>query len=108
MIDKPEVTSTISPYIVIEGKTATLECILTDANPSKGIAWKWFKTDSPSIVLYKGPIFKIANIQRDKSGSYNCTANNSVGTSEAVTINVDIQCEKYILISFSRGKHQQF
>lgn len=88
---KPEVTSTISPYIVIEGKTATLECILTDANPSKGIVWKWFKTHSPSIVLYNGPIFKIANIQRDKSGSYNCTANNSVGTSEAVTINVDIQ-----------------
>lgn len=109
MIDKPEVTSsTLSPYKVTEGKTATLGCILTDANPNTSIVWKWFKTDSSSIVLYDGPIFKIANIQRDKSGSYSCTAGNSVGTSVAVTIYVDVQCECYIYISIFEFKSFRF
>lgn len=64
MIDKPEVTSlTTSPYAVLEGETATLECT-------------------------------VADIKRNRSGSYSCTASNTVGTSEAVIVDIDVQCEK--------------
>ena len=94
--DKPEVRSnTTNPYKVIEEHTATFVCILTAANPNTGIMWKWIKTDSPNTALYSGPSsnYTISNVQRDKRGSYSCTATNSVGTSEAVTIDVDVQCK---------------
>lgn len=85
MIDKPEVTSlTTSPYAVLEGETATLECTVAAAN----------QTDSRSKVLYDGPTFTIPNIKRNRSGSYSCSASNVVGTSEAVIIYIDVQCEE--------------
>ena len=92
--DKPEVRSSVTnPYKVIEEHSATLVCILTAANPNTGITWRWIKTDSPNAPLYNGPSYTIPNIQRGRSGSYNCTATNTVGTSEAVTIYVDVQCK---------------
>lgn len=95
MIDKPEVTSlTTSPYAVLEGETATLECTVAAANPNISILSTWFKTDSRSKVIYDGPTFTIPNIKRNRSGSYSCTASNTVGTSEAVIVDIDVQCEK--------------
>lgn len=82
-----------SSYIVLEGETATLKCVLIDANPNTNIAWKWFRTDRSSDELNYGPIYIIHNTQRNMSGSYNCLASNVVGTSEAAIINVDVQCE---------------
>lgn len=85
----PEVmSSTPSHYSVIEGQTGLLDCILVAANPNTSITWRWFRTESPSNVIHNGPIYTIFNIHR--SESYNCTARNSVGTSVAVTINVDV------------------
>lgn len=93
-IDKPDVITRMpSPYRVIEGQKATLECLVTAANPNTSIIWRWFKTDSPSNVLYNGSICHVHDIQRNMSGLYNCTASNSVGTAEAVTITVDVLCE---------------
>ena len=92
--DKPEVMSSITnPYKVIEEHTATLVCILTAANPNTGITWKWIKTNSPNTALYSGHNYTISDIRREESGSYSCTATNSVGTSEAVTIDIDVQCK---------------
>lgn len=88
-----------SPYIVIEGQTAKLICKMTTANPNTSITWKWIKTDSPATVLHNGPSYIIPNIQRGRSGSYNCTAINSVGTSKAVTIILDVQCMNLFLFS---------
>lgn len=97
IIDKPELTSTTSsPYIIIEGQTAALGCRLTTANPNSRITWKWYKTDNPSTVLHNESKFTVPNIKRKMSGSYSCTASNSAGTSEAVNINIDIQCEYFI------------
>ena len=93
LIDKPEVISnTSSSYSVIEGETATLMCTVTDANPNYNITWKWIKTDSPNMVLHNGSVYTISNVQRGRSGSYNCTASNTVGTSETAMIEVDVQC----------------
>lgn len=93
-IDKPDViTRMTSPYIVIKGQKATLECLVTAANPNTSSIWRWFKTNNPSNVLYNGSIYHVHDIQKDMSGLYNCTASNSVGTAEAVTIAVDVLCE---------------
>ena len=86
-------SSQLSPYRVREGETATLVCALIDANPNTSITWRWIKTDSPNSVLYNDHSYTISNIQRGRSGSYNCTASNTVGTSEADTIYVDVQCK---------------
>lgn len=82
-----------SPYIVVEGQTVALLCAVIDANPITNITWRWFRTDRPYDGLFFGPNYTISNIQRNMSGSYNCTARNSVGTSEADVIKVDVQCE---------------
>ena len=94
LIDKPEVKyKPLSPYSVIEGDTATLMCTIIDAYPNTNITWRWIKTDSPNDALYNGPNYTIPNIEREKSGSYSCTASTTVGTSEPATINVDVQCK---------------
>ena len=94
LIDKPEVKSNpSSPYSVIEGDTATLMCTIIDANPNTNITWRWIKTDSPNNALYNGPNYTIPNIEREKSGSYSCTASTTVGTSEPATIHVDVKCK---------------
>ena len=91
--DKPEVESnTTNPYRVIEGNTVILMCTMTTANPNTSITWKWIRTDSPATALHNGPKYTIPNIQRGGSGSYSCTASNSVGTSDAATILLDVQC----------------
>lgn len=89
---------TPSPNIVIEGQMATLRCTVIAANPETNITWRWFKTDSPHEIFRIGPTFNISNINRDKSGSYNCTAGNSVGISIAATIEVDVQCKCFYII----------
>ena len=83
----------ISPIVgVREGETATLECKVTDANPNNSITWKWIKIDSPNSALHNGSRFIISNIQRGRAGSYHCTATNTEGTSDAATVDVDVQC----------------
>lgn len=89
-------STTSSPYGIIEGHTAALECRVTAANPNSRITWAWYKTDNPSTVLHNGSKFTVPKIQKKMSGSYSCTASNSAGKSEAVDINIDIQCEYFI------------
>lgn len=84
---------TTSPYRVTEEQEALLVCTLIAANPNNSISWKWFIEGRPGNVLYDEPTYKIQNIKRQMSGVYICTANNSIGTSVPVTINVDVQCK---------------
>lgn len=90
---KPDVTS-IGPssFSVKENETATLKCTLNDANPSFNITWRWFDINFPNINLdSRGPTYVINYITRSMSGSYGCTARNSVGESKEATINVSVQ-----------------
>lgn len=92
--DAPEVISnTTNPYIIEEKQTAKLDCTVTAANPDTGIEWSWFKTDTPGNILYNEPSYTIVNIQKEMAGSYNCTATNSVGTSVAATIEINVHCK---------------
>lgn len=92
--DKPYVKSkTKSPYNIKEFENASLECTVTDANPETGISWKWSHTEHSSYPLPDGPVFTIPNIQRDMSGAYNCTAKNTEGQSDPITIKVIVECK---------------
>lgn len=94
MIDKPEIKSlTPSPYRVIEGRRASLECSVMTANPNTNITWRWIKTDRPEHALHTGPNYTIQNVTRMESGTYNCTASNSVGISVPVKVDLDVQCK---------------
>lgn len=100
---KPEVSSNqINQYTVREGGTASLVCTLIDANPKTPLTWKWIKLDSNDTVYNNGPNFTMSNITRRRSGSYSCAANNSVGTSNKVTVTVDVQYPP----SISRGNQE--
>lgn len=91
--DVPEIISSPeNPYNVREEETATLVCRVTDANPSINILWRWYKADRPETILHNGPTYTIANITRGRSGTYNCLASNTVGTSDAVIL-VDVHCK---------------
>lgn len=100
VIDKPDLASgTSNPYKINEEQTASLECRVNDANPETNLTWKWFSTASPSNVLHNGSSFTIFNIHRNQSGSYNCTAQNSVGTSKAIQIDVEVNCKSICCFS---------
>ena len=95
--DVPEIISSPgNPYNVREEETATLVCRVTDANPSINISWRWYKADRPETILHNGPNYTIANITRGRSGSYSCTASNTVGTSEPATVNMNVQCNFFL------------
>uniref|UniRef100_A0A8B8B5S2 B-cell receptor CD22-like n=1 Tax=Crassostrea virginica TaxID=6565 RepID=A0A8B8B5S2_CRAVI len=85
------------PYIIQEGRTATLICTVTDANPNTGITWRWIKLDSPNIGLHNGSNYTIPNIQRGKSGTFVCTASNTVGTSEGESVVIDVQYKPEVI-----------
>ena len=94
--DKPEVRCSLPhPYRIQEGRIATLICTVIDANPNTSITWRWNKQDNLNVDLHNGPAYTIPNIQREKSGTYVCTASNSVGTSEGENLVVDVQCMYY-------------
>lgn len=95
---KPEVESlTTSPYIITEGRTATLECKVKDANPFTNITWTWLKTDSENKILDSQSTYTISNISRSDAGLYSCYANNSAGASEAATIDINVQYKPRIV-----------
>ena len=94
--DKPEVRCSLShQYKIQEGQTATLICTVTDANPNTSITWRWNKLDNLNVDLHNGPAYTILNIQRERSGTYICTASNTVGTSEGENVVIDVQCMYY-------------
>lgn len=51
-------------------------CTVTDAIPNIGITGRWVKTDSSNADLHSGQKYIISNIQRERAGTYNCTASN--------------------------------
>lgn len=86
------IISSENPYRVIEGQKATLVCSLTAANPNTSITWKWFSGDKQFPGLENRPTFIMSGIHRIKSGNYSCTASNKIGTSEATSTMLDVQC----------------
>lgn len=92
-----------SPYHVPEGQTAMLKCIVTKANPISGLEWIWHNSDSSTTILSDNSTYDIQRITRKESGNYSCAAKNSVGTSEAAILVVDVQCKYFQLRMFYKS-----
>lgn len=79
---------------MIEGIDLSVTCTVTKGNPSSTIVF-WTKVDN-SVFRYNGSTLQLPNIQRNSSGTYKCTAENSYsngkkGTDSQFTV-VNVQC----------------
>lgn len=84
-------------YNITEKMTALLRCKKEDANPTSIVLWQWFVNDK----LINGPLsnYTIPNIQRNMSGTYNCTAENARGTSLPASTIVNVQYRPEVTVS---------
>ncbi|XP_072156592.1 irregular chiasm C-roughest protein isoform X2 [Bemisia tabaci] len=84
----PEVRLTGTPTTDIEeGKdVVALRCI-TDANPPATVQWRRSNGDIRSTE----ESFRLAPVNRKDSGVYTCQASNNVGTSQPLTVSLDVK-----------------
>ena len=68
--------------VVIEGNTASVTCIVDDANPSVITGYRWYKETARSKILSTDATYSIPAITTNQSGLYHCEAQNSVGWSK--------------------------
>ena len=76
-------------------------CTVTDAITNTGITGRWVKTDSPNADLHSGQKYIIPNIQRERAGTYNCTASNI----EAITLALVVVCTCFHILHVQRKWH---
>lgn len=80
---------------IIEGRNLSVTCQATPGNPNF-TTFYWTKVDNPGFSQ-KGSILQILNIQRNSSGTYTCTAENSYNNGEWGThsqpLDVNVQCK---------------
>ncbi|XP_026143966.1 B-cell receptor CD22-like isoform X2 [Carassius auratus] len=84
MYPPKSVSVSISPSVILEGDSVTLNCS-SDSNPPAAISW--FKG---GMFVGSGRIYSILNIRSDHSGEYKCKSRNKHGDkySAGVTLNV--------------------
>lgn len=92
--DPPEVQlKGLLSHDLEEGKTLTLTC-QTDANPPATVVWQ--RSGSHDISSSSDKL-QFISIKRYDSGTYTCTARNSVGNSRPESVTLDVKC-KYLPI----------
>lgn len=72
-----------------EGETVSVKCV-ADANPQANVIWK--KSGYSSIYALKDQI-EFLPVKRSDSGIYSCSANNDVGQSQELEVNIDVKCK---------------
>ena len=93
LTDPPEFNSFSGDVVVVEGDpSVTLECI-ADGEPTPNITWtKVYTNGNDSGVLETGNQF-VLETNRNKSGTYRCTAYNGIGTAPNRTVKVEVNCK---------------
>ena len=93
LTDPPKFNSFSSDVVVVEGDpSVTLECI-ADGEPTPNITWtKVYTNGNDSGVLETGNQF-VLETNRNKSGTYRCTAYNGIGTAPNRTVKVEVNCK---------------
>jgi hypothetical protein len=91
ILDAPTIRLLGSPQIDLEeGKdNLHLRCE-ADANPPASIVWR---RAGRSEIASLTESLQLRPVGRRDSGLYTCTAQNSVGTSDALTVQLDIKCK---------------
>ena len=81
--------------IVPVGKTVTLTCVVS-GNPGPLVRWTKTNGRLPAGVMVQGGVLKIASANVEDSGTYRCSAHNSLGFVHA-DIQVFVQGKQYRL-----------
>lgn len=103
-IDAPEVTLVGTPTVDLEENidSVSLRC-RADANPPATVIWRRVG-GNPSMtnrapVVSMGDIYsfqetlEFSPVTRKDSATYSCEAKNTIGTSNLITIPIDIKCK---------------
>lgn len=93
--DAPTIKLLGSPQIDLEeGKDSLVLRCEADANPPASIVWR---RAGRSEIASLTENLQLRPVGRRDSGLYTCQAQNSVGTSDALSVQLDIKCKKFIL-----------
>ncbi|XP_078310218.1 contactin-5-like isoform X2 [Crassostrea virginica] len=79
----PPTLFTLSPQYVIEGDDLFVKCNATPGNPYS-TTFFWTKANDPRF-RQTGTTLRLPNIQRNSSGTYKCTAENTYGNEQKGT-----------------------
>lgn len=94
MLDPPKQIPLLQQNI-IEGQNLSVICNVTPGNPIS-TTFYWTKVDNPEF-RQNGSALQLQDIQRTSSGTYNCTAQNTLTNGEFGTDNqimvVNVQCK---------------
>lgn len=95
--DAPVVTLVGAPTQDLEENvhSVRLRCV-ADANPPADILWRR-NEDTAFYSSRDEIIFK--PVHRNYSGTYTCQAKNTVGTSDMLSVKLDVKCEYLYLLS---------
>lgn len=92
--DAPTIKLLGSPQIDLEeGKDSLVLKCEADANPPASIVWR--RAGRSEIASLTGSL-QLRPVGRRDQGLYTCQAQNSVGTSEALSVQLDIKCNRCI------------
>lgn len=97
LITDPPNVQMLSQQDILEGKGLTVTCTATPGNPGSNTFY-WTKIDNVGF-RQNGSTLLLPNIQRNSSGSYRCTAENTYNNGEKGThsrsMEINVLCENF-------------
>ena len=88
LTDKPTISTPVSTVRVNESDPLRLRCS-ADGNPKPVVSWR---KSSSGDETKKGPVYNKSKVSKGDTGTYTCTATNSLGDASA-SITVTVQCK---------------
>lgn len=100
--DPPEVRLVGTPTTDLEESrdNVAVRCV-TDANPPAAVVWR--KSGRADIVSVEESL-QFRPVTRKDSGTYTCQARNALGSSEPLTVNLDVKCR--LLLKYETKQFQ--
>lgn len=90
-LDAPTVRMLGAPQIDLEeGKDSLILRCVADANPPASIVWR--RAGRSEIASLQESL-QLRPVGRRDAGLYTCQAQNSVGTSDTMSVQLDVKCE---------------
>lgn len=78
-----------------EGRDALVMRCVADANPPASVVWR--RAGRSDIASLEESL-QLRPVGRRDAGMYTCQAQNAVGASESLSVQLDVKCELFILL----------